>query len=74
MLRKAGRRATGEVGENGRKQSQVGEEKNMASPNQPTEAQQVVNIPLSSVQFRTVLSFKTDGQCHRKCDKGYFPL
>lgn len=65
------RRSGGE----GKKQIQVGKEKNMASPNQPKEAQQVVNTPLSSVQFRTVLSFKTEGWCHKKCDKeGHFPL
>lgn len=62
-------------GGKGRKQSQIGEEKNMASGNKPTEAQKEANTPLSSVLFRTVLPFKTEGICHRKCDKeGHFPL
>lgn len=75
MLRKAGKRARGGIGDKGRKQSQIGEEKNMVSGDQPTEAQQVANTPLSSIQFKTVLSFKTEDLSHRKCDKeGHFPL
>ena len=75
MLRKAGRESK-RRGRGERKEAKPSKgRKEYGFPKSNNRSTAAGKYPSASVQFRTVLSFKTEGPCHRICNKeGHFPL